>query len=256
MKNHHIKYKLLAVSLLATAEILGNQAHAAIINGDFADGALTGWASVGNVQVQPTVLPGNISQSNLYGPIPAPATHQAILGSGGLGDEYLNSGVSPVSAASLGDFLSLSNCCLGQNGNGSAIQQVFSSVAGDNLSFNWNFLSNALPNNEPKNDFAFLVLDGAITTLANTNTFKSPTGSSYVLDYQTGYNKLLLNLSAGNHTLSFGIIDGGAFDGSALTISNVQINAVPLPAAFWLFLSGMVGVLKYARQTKSVRYVE
>ncbi|MEI6067834.1 MAG: hypothetical protein WCP96_10865 [Methylococcaceae bacterium] len=263
MKNHHIKYQLLAASLLTTAIMAGNQAHAAIItNGDFAansvtdlTGGLYGWTSKGSVQVQPSVLPSGFRQDSQFGLIPGPATHHAILGSGGLSSGIFNqNGSPPVSTTSLENFFKPTSdnwAALTLNSSGgSAIQQTFSSAVGQKLSFNWNFFSNAP--DVTKNDSAFLVLDGKVNIFANTNTsrYEALPSWDYVLTYQTGYGKEFLDLAAGVHTLSFGIIDGGAYQGSALALTNVQLNSVPLPAACWLFLIGVVGLFKCSHQFK------
>ncbi len=219
-----------------------------ITNGDFHTGDFTDWIKTGNAQVQPSLV-----QENLYGAIPPPATHHAILGNGTLvGGELL--GGTAISASSLESFLGLSNGQLAiENGviagSGSAIklQSTFTAAAGSQLSFNWNFFNNPDPALSPQ-DMAFVILDNTFKVLANTH---SPLIQSNVNGFfdMTGYHPIVLDiLSSGTHTLGFGIVDGGTLGGSALAVTNV--NAVPLPAACWLFLIGMAGLFKCSRQSK------
>ena len=222
-------------------------------NGDFHTGDFTDWIKTGNAQVQPS-----LGQDNLYGAIPPPATHHAILGSGTLVSGELLGGTA-VSTSSLESFLGLGNGQLaiengGVAGSGSAIklQSTFAAAAGSQLSFNWNFFNNPDPALSPQ-DMAFVILDNTFKVLANTH---SPLIQSNVNGFfdMTGYQPIVLNIlsSGDHHTLSFGIVDGGTPipSGSALALTNVQVNAVPLPAACWLFLSGMVGLFKYSCQSK------
>ena len=251
LKGNGITMKLQnTVFMAGLLTIVACQASASIItNGDFATGDFMGWGTIGNVQVQPSST-GSVNQPNNFGSIPPPATHHAIFGSGTLPQDQLLGG-TPASASSLENFLGLTGGTLATVngaivGSGSAIKQTFTASAGSQLSFNWNFFNDAEPRN-PQQDMAFVILDSTFTFLANTHSPLVPSNS--ILFDETGYHSTLLNiLSSGTHTLGFGIVDGGALGGSALAVTNV--NAVPLPAACWLFLSGMVSLFKYSRQFK------
>lgn len=217
-----------------------------IINGDFASGDFTGWATIGNVQVQPAS-----NQGNNFGTIKPPATNHGILGSGTLPTDQLIGG-NPVSAANLENFLGLTSGSLNQAnggaaGSGSAIKATFSAIAGEQISFDWNFFNNADPRN-PQNDISFAVFDNTLIALANTHSPFHPTEASNIMLDETGYNNLKLNiLTSGDHTISFGIVDGGALGGSALAVTNVQ--TIPLPAAVWLFLGGFISLLKLSSRS-------
>jgi len=234
--------------------IVACQASASIVtNGDFATGDFTGWGTpIGNAQVQSSSI-GGLPQPHNFGATPSPATHHAILGSGTLPQDQLLGGTA-VSASSLENFLGLTGGTLatingGIAGSGSAIKQTFTAAAGSQLSFNWNFFNSADPRN-PQQDMAFAVLDNVFYFLANTKSPLVPSNSPFMYD-ETGYQSTLINiLSSGPHTIGFSIVDGDAMGGSALALTNVQLNAVPLPAACWLFLIGVVGLFKCSHQFK------
>ncbi len=225
-------------------------ASTTITNGDFASGDfMPGWIKTGNAQVQGTAA----VQSNNFGHIPPPAVNHAILGTGTVGADLL--GGSAVPASALENFSGLTggtllannqiNCPTCTVGSGSAIQTIFTAAAGSQLSFNWNFFTNTDPRNVPQ-DMAFWVLDHDFHFLANTH---STLVYSDTASFETNYQNSFTALTSGLHTLSFGIVDGTP-GGSALALTNVQLNAVPLPAACWLFLMGIVGLFKYSRQFK------
>jgi len=221
-----------------------------IKNGDFASGNFPpDWIKKGNAEVQ--------TSAGLFGSPKPPATHHAILGTGTIGNELL--GGNAVPASELESFTKLSggtllektriNCPTCLVGNGSAIQTTFNAAAGSQLSFDWNFITSTEPKNAPQ-DIAFWVLDKNYYFLANTHSaLVKSTDTNF--SYETGYQSISFSiLTSDPHTLSFGIVDGATGGGSALALTNVQLNAVPLPAACWLFLMGIVGLFKYSRQFK------
>jgi hypothetical protein len=132
---------------------------------------------------------------------------------------------------------------------GSAIQQSFTANAGDQLHFNWNFLSDD-PGNHAGNDFAFMLLDGNLQRIANTFTASGVTPT--VFTGETGYQGFsALISSTGTHTLAFGVVDVDApnlaLGASAVLIDNVRVTAVPEPGSVVLMLAGLAMVAGVVR---------
>ncbi len=230
---------------LLAAVFVGTQASAASLqNGDFATTSLApGWTATGNASVNsllaaPSGKPfqafiGNAGAS-LYGFGPGSAMGEAALSAAlGLPAGGLDSLKQP------GD---VGNVVLG-----SAIQQSFTANAGDQISFNWNFLSDE-SSNANGNDFAFLLFDGTLTRLANTFTASGPTLS--VFTYETGFKSMSFALPAsGAHSIAFGVVDvDDALGASALLVDNVTVTAVPEPSSVMLLLAGLALVGVTARR--------
>jgi hypothetical protein len=128
---------------------------------------------------------------------------------------------------------------------GSAIQQSFTANAGDQLRFNWNFLSDET-SNHAGNDFAFLLLDGNLQQIANTFTPSGPTSTLFT--NETGFRPFSTGItSSGTHTLAFGVVDvdlpGHALGASAVLIDDVRVAAVPEPGSVVLMLAGLAMVI-------------
>lgn len=234
-----IKLALLA-GLLASAQAFA----APLQNGSFAGGSLTGWTVTGNASAE-NLLAGPASSGNPY---------QAFIGNVGVSVYALGSGAA-VPAGSLQTALGLSPGALetlkiaGDTGTvvfGSAIQQSFTANAGDQLHFNWNFLSDET-NNHAGNDFAFMLFDGNLQRIANMFT---PSGfSTTVFTNETGYQGFSMPIpSSGMHTLAFGVVDvNGALGASAVMIDDVRVAAVPEPGSVVLMLAGLVMVAGVVR---------
>jgi hypothetical protein len=230
---------------LAAALAAGAQGFAAPLqNGDFGGGTLASWTDIGNASVQ----------NQLAGAPPSNNAFQALLGNAGVLGYAL--GTNPAAGvAALNSALGLAPGALdtlkiaGDTGNvvlGSAIQQSFTANAGDQLSFNWNFLSDET-SNHAGNDFAFLVIDGNVQRIANTFTASGPTAT--VFTNETGYHTFSTLLSGGGaHTVAFGVVDvADGLGASAVLIDNVKVAAVPEPGSVMLMLAGLAmvaGVLR------------
>lgn len=228
----------------------GSQALAApLANGNFA-GGLAGWTADGNASVQPP----------LAGPSPSGDAAQALIANSGvlptyaLGSAPALSGAALVAAVGIGAPALDALKRVGDTGNvvfGSALTQAFTSGAGDKLSFNWNFLSDEA-NNPLGNDFAFVVLDGVATRLANTFTPQGPTAS--VFTFETGYAPFTASLSAGAHTLSIGVVDvNDSLGSSALLVDHVGVTAVPEPPVWALMLAGVAAGIGLVRKVPGRR---
>jgi len=237
-----IKLALCAASL-ASASVFA----APLQNGDFAGGSLSGWTVTGNAS----------SENLLAGPAPSGNPYQAFIGNVGVSVYALGSGAA-VPVTTLQSALGLAPGALdtlriaGDTGGvtfGSAISQSFTANAGDQLHFNWNFLSDET-SNHAGNDFAFLLLDGSLQRIANTFTSSGPTAT--VFTNETGYQSFSTLIgSSGTHTLAFGVVDvdlpGHALGASAVMIDDVRVAAVPEPGSIVLMLAGLVAMVGVVR---------
>jgi len=229
----------LTALLLLSAQVFA----APLQNGSFAGGSLTGWTATGNAS----------SDNLLVGPSGNP--YQALLGSASVLSLYALGSSSAASVGPLQTALGLAPGALdtlkigGDTGSvvfGSAIQQSFTANAGDQLHFNWNFLSDET-GNHAGNDFAFVLLDGSLQRIANTFTPSGPT--STVFTNETGYQAFsMLIPSSGAHTVAFGVVDvSDALGASAVLIDNVGVTAVPEPGSVVLMLAGLAMVAGVVR---------
>jgi hypothetical protein len=193
---------------LATLSVSASAfASANIVNGDFATGDLTGWSSVGNVGVS----------SNVAGLITNYASADDVAALLGTTHDALNN-VGGVTATI-----------------GSAIAQTFTMDKDGSVSFTWAHNSGDYM---PFNDFSVVSIDGNLTLLSNvasTGNFGS-----------TGWKTSTFSLSAGTHTIGFGIVN--ALDGSV--DSNLQIagvQAVPEPMSMVALATGAAALLRRRR---------
>jgi hypothetical protein len=243
--NHVLKF-ILAAALSMTTPLMA----ATLTNGDFAGGSLASWTVTGNAS----------SENLLAGAAPSGNAFQAFIGNVGVSVYALGNGAA-VPVSTLNSALGLSAGALdglkqaGDTGSvafGSAIQQSFTANAGQKLQFNWNFLSDET-SNPAGNDFAFLLLDGNLTRIANTFTTQGPT--STVFTNETGYQPFSLVIpTSGLHTVAFGVVDvNGALGASAMLVDNVRVAAVPEPGSVVLMAAGLVMVAGVvARRSRQV----
>lgn len=232
---------LAAASTLAALAVAGAApaAHAAgVTNGDFGAG-LSGWAVAGNADAD---------SASSFGPPAGGMAAQAVMGTAGTAG-YLFGG-SVVNAATLNTFAGLPAGTLAGLGGfvGSAISQSFSSGAGETLSFSWKFMSDE-PQASVANDTAFMVLDGVFQVLTSVQAAAfSGSSLSPMLD-ETPYKDFSTTLAAGNHTLTFGVMDApDAIGASALAISRVALQPVPEPQTWALMLAGATVLGRLARR--------
>ena len=249
--------------------ILSPSAHAALLNPGFEDG-FENWDTIGDVSIDMGGL----------GIEPPFANAQALLTTASLGEDDFpepagtfnfsgNSAVTTGSTPELETFLGLSSGALDifsflQAFEGSAIiQNLTVEENEEDITVFWNFLTNDSNSNFPltpdsPRDYAFMVLDGQVTILADTS---SPliTSSSTDFDRETGFQSITIpTLSPGVHTLGFGIVDiqDNAVT-SALLIDVEEIvppppggpTQIPEPTSkLGLFLLVTLGLVSFAKR--------
>lgn len=124
--------------------------------------------------------------------------------------------------------------------NGSILSQTVNALAGDVISFSYNFNTDDYL---PYNDFS-LVAGDAQFLLANVATVGEG-GSS-------GWNNFSFTALSDFTDLKFIVSnDTDTAFNSTLYIDNISsgsVSAVPVPAAVWLFGSGLVGLLGFNRK--------
>lgn len=245
--------KLLLAVLLAVTFLVGKANAVTITNPGFETGDLTGWLSIGDALVV----------GSSFGDIPAQGTFQALITnepSGGPGTvlnplnlvSYSGTNATTNSLAMdaffnlpLGSWSSTGlctncQCCFESSG----IKQSFTTAYAGTLSFSWNYLTDEGGYAEP----VVFVLDGTIYPLVPVPTnivFSSP--SLFLREY--GYRETSINMTAGQHTLGFGVAElGDPTIATGVLIDNISFNPVPEPPSlFLLFLSfGVLLVIKKA----------
>lgn len=135
---------------------------------------------------------------------------------------------------------------------GSGIQKTFDALAGDRLTFTWNFLTNegGSPGLIPrKNDFAFFVLNGAVVNPAIAQVVDATQPSNPFFREYSGVFEYVFPTS-GSYTVGLGIADFEDFIGTSAIEVNTQYTPIPTPA----LLPGLVGLsLAALRKRKSER---
>ena len=118
---------------------------------------------------------------------------------------------------------------------GSVVRQQFVAAAGDRFSFAWD-----LGTGDTQGDLAFVVIDGALSVLANATQASQP--GTLGNTWRTGFSTFSTVLATGgSHTVAFGVVDVGDFSmTSTLAIDGVQIGdvaVVPEPSGPLLALA-------------------
>ena len=115
--------------------------------------------------------------------------------------------------------------------------QGVSWAAGDTLSFDWNFNSNDYM---PWNDVSIFKASNAAGDIVNITLADVKSAGNY---NATGWNNYTYTFAAaGSGDLAFGVYNvGDTALASQLYVDN--IHATPVPAAVWLFGSGLVGLV-------------
>lgn len=235
-----------ACFLLVVCSICRVSSAAIVVNGSFETG-LTGWTVVGG---------DTDTVGTVYGISPTDSSSQArLITSGSVAtDSTLESGLGLTS----GRLDTLDGGTAPSAVNGTAIfQTVTGVVAGDELRFDWQFLTNENAAFLGNNDFAFWSLTGATNpqpgaVLAKALTSQTPTESAG-FSYKSSPDSVSFVFSAaGDFKLGFGVVNvQSSTSDSALLVDNVRIvSAVPEPTAVAM-LSMVGGALALRRRRRN-----
>ena len=229
-----------AASLISLASIFcSSPSQAAIINGGFETGDFSQWNTLGNTS----------TQTSAYGSGPTEGTYDALLST---------TEASPVTAASLEDFLGLLPGSLNSVGNGdafqgSAIEQTFNANAGQILTFNWDFLTNEGVSSQFFNNFSFVNISAnnvsSLSKLADTSSGLTPSPTSNYADTnkrfasETGFKTFSYTIpTEGTYTLGIGVTNvGDPYGVSGVLVDNATLSTTSVPepnSAFGILVFG------------------
>lgn len=260
------------VVVAAITLLMSMPSQASILNGSFEDGggSLDDWSSLGIADAVGDGSSQDYTEANYgAGVTPTDLLFQAYLRNApAVNDIRLEAATIEEIETTLGlsDGTLQAIADASQSGavtNGSVIYQSITVNAGDTLTFDWNFLTEAAPHLS-FNDFSFWSLsDESGTELPVAEQLgdvfqTSIPGGSAVFATGTGYTSYpgYTILADGTYTLGFGVINvGGEAEVSALLVDNVRITpnsaAVPEPAtmAIWSVV-GLAG-LAFVRRRRN-----
>jgi hypothetical protein len=202
--------------------------RAAIINGDFETGNLTGWTLAGSGSASGTGIGVSPTDGSYQGEIETTGNFTVL---------------APAVVASLGvsgsAILALG---AGTPVNGTALSQDVTVSAGDTLKFDWNFLTDELNEDPMYNDFGFFTISNSAFLLASRNSstynmVSPPAG----FDGQTGWMTQTYTFpAAGTYKVGFGVLNvGDAGHDSVLLLDAVSIS-VPEPGTLALLVVGLL----------------
>ncbi len=208
-----------------------------ISNGSFeaSGGSFSAWTTTGAVSIS----------SNTFG-APTDGSFKA----------FISNTSGSVAASILSTFfggIALPATAGGSAVEGSGIKQTFTIDQPGTLSFDYRYVSQE--DIGSSYDETFLVLDGQIITLADSDTLGVTTLTGLPLRYKNGlpYRSVNLDLPAGQHTIGFGTYDTGDASGdSALILDNIQAIPEPGTATFGIGLA-LVGLLSRSCRRARVR---
>ncbi|MGE5866987.1 MAG: hypothetical protein ACM32J_18085 [Rhizobacter sp.] len=231
-----LKLSSFAAALALALPLVGQAAPLA--NGGFESG-LSGWATLGDASTQAGGTQGAmqlwLSTASDAFEDDHPLTAGALNRSGTAAAEVgVPGGVEWFAGLALGSLDPEPASGL-QAYEGSAARQSFSANVGDVLSFAWDFATR-----DTGADFAFVVVDGVVSTLASASfaASLSPDGEGA----RSGWGRFSHTFAtAGVHELVFGVVDVGDYAmTSSLAVDGVVVSPVPEPHALALLVPGLL----------------
>lgn len=221
-------------AIVVSAIFFSGIAQATVVSSDFESGSLGSWSSIGDV----SMFTGDPAVAPIEG------TYSA----------HLMNGPGSVSDTLVEDFLGLSNGTLdsfsaglsaGTDVNqGSAMSYTYSGNAGDVVSFDFIYLTDEALNNPNYNDFAFASINGVLLvadTYADGTSYIADNSSAYWGWASTGVLSFEYTIgSTGTIDIGLGVLQvTDPTVNTVLLVDNFAITAVPVPAAVWMFMSGL-----------------
>jgi hypothetical protein len=223
--SHRAALLCAAVSLLVTPAF----SDAAVVNGGFETGNLSGWTLVGS---------GHAADATI-GVTPTVGSYQGYIETTGN-----FTALAPAVVASLGlSGPAIAGLGAGAPTNGTGISQDVTVSAGDTLTFDWNFLTDELDESATFNDFAFFSVDGSAFLLASRNTstydiILPPAGFDGQTDWQIGSYTFT---AAGTYKIGFGVFNVGDTGHNSVLLVDAVSLPVPEPSA--VVLTGLGAIL-------------
>jgi PEP-CTERM motif len=97
-------------------------------------------------------------------------------------------------------------------------------------------------------DFAFIVLDGALSLLAEISTATLNSNTDFL--GESGYHTYATTLgTSGSHTIGIGVVDANIDrDGnSAVLVDNFFVQKIPEPASLFVMALGLIVMVRIGR---------
>lgn len=267
-----VQRQLMRLSVLMLALPFANSAQAiSVVNGSFEQGLL-GWAAYGDVSVQDSNFGIDATDGNNFAVLTTidqaePVVYGVPLsGTFALPDDEL-----PALGLASTDLIAFIDALLSQYDynipsslnpqTGSVVKQTVYAEAGQQISFDYNFMTNDYSASLLSHtDMAVVVINGleAIAPLddhlfqaSNAQLNNNPN----LLTWETGFQTFsYFAPTSGLYTIGIGVFDGSdASVMSALAVDNLNVTDVPEPVSIALMSAGLLGIAAVRRKRSDSR---